>query len=397
MDVKIDKSVGENSLSIAVGQPLSEFQAMSLAIAEAYKAAAFVSPNPLVGAVVLDAENKFLAVGHHEVYGGPHAEVNALKGLPLERLKGAKVFVTLEPCAHEGKTPSCAKMLAQLPIAEVIFGLVDPNPLVAGQGAKILEDAGIKATNYSSSFLNTEFDLRDQLEEVCEVFLRNFRDKKIFVAVKVAQSLDGKVALVNNQSKWITSPESRFYGHYLRAVYDATMVGTGTFLADDPSLNVRLPNLEKKNKVVLVDSKASLSLKFKDSKLIQTHHPENIFWLISEDLANHAEILAAKDFVTIVPVKLKSGHVDLEKALAKLFDLGIRSILVEGGPGLVSSFLSEKLLQKLFVFIAPKILGQGKSWSESLQLFDMTEAIELKNRRVLNFGPDILMVANLKR
>ena len=153
----------------AIGTLMSPKEAMSLAISEAYKGAAGVSPNPLVGSVVLDSQGRFLQSGYHQVYGGPHAEVHALRGLSDEQLKGAHVFVTLEPCAHEGKTPSCAKMIAKLPVKKVSFGLVDPNPLVAGQGAEIIKTAGIEAEVFPS-----DEAMRAQLEEVCEAFLWNF-------------------------------------------------------------------------------------------------------------------------------------------------------------------------------------------------------------------------------
>ncbi len=160
-------------------------QAMKLAMEEALKGAPFVSPNPLVGCVILDSRGQLLSRGFHTAFGQPHAEVEALKGLSTEQLKGAHVVVTLEPCAHQGKTPSCAKLLASLPIAKVTYGLIDPNPLVAGQGVEILHAAGIKTELYQGP-------LQDELEEVCEEFLWNFRRQEIFVALKVAQSLDGE-------------------------------------------------------------------------------------------------------------------------------------------------------------------------------------------------------------
>lgn len=176
-------------------------QAMQLALSEAYKGALRVSPNPLVGSVVLNSQGQFLSSGYHEFYGGPHAEVNALRGLSAEELKGAHVFVTLEPCAHEGKTPSCAKMMAKLPLKKVTFGLIDPNPLVAGQGAQILLDAGIEAEVFSSADPGLDQEIKSRLEEVCEVFLWNFRRKKVFVAMKMASSADGQVALRSGESQ----------------------------------------------------------------------------------------------------------------------------------------------------------------------------------------------------
>jgi len=150
----------------SLGTLLSTEQAMKLAISEAYKGATRVSPNPLVGCVILDGQSRFLSVGHHSIYGGPHAEVEALNSLKASDLQGAHVIVTLEPCAHEGKTPSCAKALAQLPVAKVTYGLMDPNPLVSGQGVQILREAGIQVEEFKN--------YREELEEVCEAFLKNF-------------------------------------------------------------------------------------------------------------------------------------------------------------------------------------------------------------------------------
>ena len=177
------------------GQVLTEDQAMALAIQEAKKGAGFVSPNPLVGCVILDRDGKFLSKGYHQVFGGAHAEVNAVQGLTDEQLRGAKLFVTLEPCAHEGKTPSCAKMLAKKPIAQVIYGLVDPNPLVSGQGAAILKQAGIAAEVFPH--------FQDELEEVCEVFLWNFRKQKVFISLKIDKTL--------SENNIITEDETDFF------------------------------------------------------------------------------------------------------------------------------------------------------------------------------------------
>ena len=148
---------------------MTDLEAMKKAIAEAYQGASFVSPNPLVGCVILDKVGNFLNSGYHNTYGGPHAEVNAFAGLTLEQLKDAHVIVTLEPCAHQGKTPSCAKTLAALPIKKITYGLMDPNPLVAGQGAEILKAAGKEVTIFN--------ELQTELEELCEVFLMNQREK----------------------------------------------------------------------------------------------------------------------------------------------------------------------------------------------------------------------------
>lgn len=382
------------------GAPLTSEQAMRLAISEAYKGATQVSPNPLVGAVVLDAQGGFLSCGYHEFFGGPHAEVNALKNLSSEDLKDAHVFVTLEPCAHEGKTPSCAKMMAKLPLKKVTFGLIDPNPLVAGQGASILREAGIEAEVFASVDPKEDHEIKALLNEVCEAFLWNFTQKKIFVALKMASSLDGQVALQSGESQWITGAESREYVHYLRACYDAVLVGKGTVHFDNPSLNIRHPDIEKKNKVVVIDAKGELLSNFLKLKLSQVHAPSELYWCIAADLQDQieAQVSQMESSPQVVYVKAKSGgHLDLEDLLKQLYLRGLRSLMVEGGALTASSFIHDGLVNRLYLFQAPIILGAGgsRSWTETVRISEMKEKIHVKNIRYLTFGNDFMMTGIL--
>jgi diaminohydroxyphosphoribosylaminopyrimidine deaminase/5-amino-6-(5-phosphoribosylamino)uracil reductase len=383
------------------GTPLSGEQAMSLAISEAYRGATRVSPNPLVGAVVLDSKGGFLSSGHHEFFGGPHAEVNALKGLSRHELDGAHVFVTLEPCAHEGKTPSCAKMMAQLPLKKVTYGLVDPNPLVSGQGARILQTAGIEAELFAQT--NSEFGsypLAMQLEEVCEAFLWNFRKKKTFVSLKMASSLDGQIALRSGESQWITGPESREYVHYLRACHDAILVGKGTVQFDNPSLNVRHSKIQKENKVVILDGEGHLLAKFDSLKVASVHPAENLFWCVSADLKEHVEnrLTCMKVAPQVVFVKTRvGGDLDLGDLLNQLFSKGIKSIMVEGGAQTASSFIDGGYVNRIYMFLAPIIMGSGgsKSWTETIRIASMKDKIPVKNPKYLTFGSDFMITGSL--
>ncbi|UOF00734.1 bifunctional diaminohydroxyphosphoribosylaminopyrimidine deaminase/5-amino-6-(5-phosphoribosylamino)uracil reductase RibD [Bdellovibrio reynosensis] len=380
----------------ARGTKLSPESAMRLAISEAYKGATRVSPNPLVGSVVLDANGGFLSSGYHEFYGGPHAEVNALKNLSNEELRDAHVFVTLEPCAHEGKTPSCAKMMAKLPLKKVTFGLIDPNPLVAGQGADILRAAGIETEVFSSSDGKEDHEIKIKLEEVCETFLWNFREKKVFVALKMASSLDGQVALKSGESQWITGPESREYVHYIRACYDAVLVGKGTVQFDNPSLNIRHPELDKRNKVVVLDAEADLLYKYSELKLSQVHASGDVFWCVAEDLKEDVtkklSSLALAPKVLFIKT-LVGGELDLENLLAQLYVQGLRSVMVEGGAFTASSFVNYQLVNRLYLFQAPMIMGSGgsRSWTETLRIPTMKEKIHMKNPRYLTFGTDFMV------
>lgn len=372
-----------------------------MAIEEAYKGAPYVSPNPLVGCVVLDSQGNLLSTGYHQKYGQAHAEVNAIQGLTEEQLRGAHVIVTLEPCAHQGKTPSCAKMLARLPIAKVTYGLVDPNPLVAGQGAQILRDAGIKAEEFSSADKEKFEFVRAELEKVCEAFLWNFRQKKIFVALKVATSLDGQIALKSGESQWITGPESREYVHYLRSCYDAVLVGKGTVSVDDPSLNVRLKDISKENKVVVLDSRGELLSQFSKLKLAQAHKAENIYWCVGDShLASCQDVIAdlsSQPQLVGVP-QSQEGALDLEVLLAELYKRGMRSLMVEGGAQVASQFVAQGLVNRLWLFMAPVVLGAGGgiSWTQKMSIAHMKEKKVLGQIQYMRFGQDLCWTGLLK-
>jgi diaminohydroxyphosphoribosylaminopyrimidine deaminase/5-amino-6-(5-phosphoribosylamino)uracil reductase len=369
---------------------MTPIEAMKLAITEAYKGAAFVSPNPLVGCVVLAANGEFISSGYHKIFGGPHAEVNALLNIPVEKLKDATVFVTLEPCAHEGKTGSCAKMLAKLPLKKVIYGLTDPNPLVAGQGAQILEAAGIATEIFSE----THPHLKEDLEEVCEAFLWNYRQQKVFVSLKLAQSLDGQVALKNGESQWITNETSREHVHWLRASHDAVLVGRGTVQHDNPSLNIRLTAFKKDNKVVVIDPKGTLLDEASQLQITRAHDTKNLFWCVSEKSysekwPNFAKVLKVRE--------TKEGPLDLVHLLQTLWDEGLRSVMIEGGALTASEFLKAGLVNRLLLFQAPIILGSlgGRSWTEGLEIPQMQHKLKLRNPKYKEFDSDLFITGRL--
>lgn len=360
-------------------------EAMWLAIQEGRKGAGRVSPNPLVGCTILDEKMRLLSVGYHKTYGGPHAEVEALKGVSEEQLEGAHLFVTLEPCAHVGKTPSCAHTLAKLPIASVTYGLQDPNPLTNGQGAQVLKAAGKEVKLFD--------ELKSELEELAEVFLHNMRFQKPFVSLKVATSLDGQMGLKNGQSQWITNDLSRDHVHYLRATHDAVLVGRGTVEIDDPQLNIRHSQFaDKKNKVIILDSNAGLLEKLAERKVSKCHAPENIIVVVGQDAKFE------KTPYTVLVGKIRDdGMFDLEDLLKKLFDLGIRSIMVEGGSLTYRSFFVQKQIQRLIHFQAPILLGHenGLPWTRGLFISDMQSKIVLKDGTAQFFGADLMTTARL--
>lgn len=358
--------------SIIKGQFLTDDQAMALAMHVARAGAAYVSPNPLVGCVVLNSENKFLSSGYHQRYGEAHAEINALHHLTDIELEEAQVFVTLEPCAHEGRTGSCAKKLTSYKIKRVFYGLEDPNPLVSGKGAQILKSAGIEAVEYQGKY-------KSDLEDLAEIFLKNFRQEKVFIAMKVASSLDGQIALKNGESQWITGPESREYVHELRSWYDAVLVGRKTIEVDNPSLNIRHQKIVKENKVIILDPQAELLGKInagKKYKFLETHKKENIYFAVQKAFSI--------DYQTIL-------FKDLNHLTQQLWNLNFKSIFVEGGATTCSSFLNSGLINRLYLFVNPSIIGsaQGLSWTKDLGINSLNQKIKLKNPRIQLFGADI--------
>jgi diaminohydroxyphosphoribosylaminopyrimidine deaminase / 5-amino-6-(5-phosphoribosylamino)uracil reductase len=372
--------------------------AMRMAIEEARKGLGFVGSNPPVGCVILDVNGDLIAKGYHRFFGGDHAEVDALKNVKdAEALNGATLYVTLEPCSHEGKRPSCARQLATLPLKKVVYGLQDPFPLVNGNGLRILREAGFEVEEGPSSLL-------PELEELAEVFLWNHAHKKSFVSLKVATSLDGQMAHMSGDSKWITGEEAREHGHFLRAVHDAVLVGSGTFLQDNPRLDVRHPRFGgRKNKIIIVDTKSEILRMLPQSKARQVHDPENIFVAVPAGPDHRpqddevVEVKAALGARLLKCRTLPSGHVDLANLVTKLYAQGINSIMVEGGARIISSFLIDNLAQRFYQFISPQIIGSrsGLSYSEGLSIAQLSERRELRHPHVLNFGRDIMVTGRL--
>lgn len=394
----------------ALQSTMTNDQAMDMALSLATKGWGWVSPNPSVGCVILDSNNHLIGYGYHEKFGGPHAEVNALRGLSAEQLRGARVFVTLEPCAHYGKTPPCAEALAKLPIREVIYGLQDPNPQVHGKGLAILQQAGIQVTFYDKK--------REAFENVCEHFLKNMRYQKPFVTLKAAVSLDGKIALKNGQSQWITGKESREEAHHLRACHDALLAGVNTFLTDNPSLDIRHPLFSgKTNKVIILDPTGRGIKAIKKSKLYFSHRPENIIWVLNAELKNSFFSLSKDgnnldDLPLSLLQELKelgiqwvfineytnisniSNSLNLDELLQELWNLNIRSILVEGGGTTVSSFLNQNVADRLTLFMAPILIGEisGVGWTSSINPIEhLSQSLKLGAFTMSPMGKDVLL------
>ncbi len=364
---------------------LTDYEAMNLAINEAKKGQGWVEPNPPVGCVILDKDRNLIATGYHQEFGKSHAEIEALKKVKNKKLlEGAHMFITLEPCAHFGKTPPCAVQLAKLPFGSITFGRVDPNPAVKGKGSLILRSSGVKAVKYKGEIA--------ELNKLHDMFCYSYETTSTFVTIKIASSIDGQMALKSGESQWITCEESRSFAHELRARHGAVLIGKGTLNVDDPHLNIRHPKFKKfrgENKVVIIDPDGSTLNSIPKYKISNGRNKKNIFVVTSNKVKpneKHCQHLS---------VPLKGKHIDLGQMKKVLFLNGIQSVLVEGGPFTVNQFLEQNEANKLCLFMAPSILGAkgGMSWTSELAIKKLSQKISLQNSTFEVIGTDILLTS----
>jgi len=340
-----------------------------------------VNPNPMVGTLVVK-EGKIIGKGYHRKFGGPHAEVNALKNAKQEP-KGATLYVTLEPCCHYGKTPPCVDLIIEKEIGRVVAGTVDPNPLVAGRGIRILRNHGIQVT---VSVLERE------CRELNEAYFKYFETGLPFVTLKMAQSLDGRIATRDGSSQWISSSDSLKLAHRWRAIHDSVMVGIDTVLCDDPSLTVRLVKGRNPHRLI-VDSK--LRIPTKNRVLSDGSASRTTILTTGQADPKRIEKLEALG-ARVHQVKANShGQVDLMAALQLLAKQGITSILVEGGAKLATSLLNAGLVDRLLVVIGPKIIGKGIEAVGDLGIADVNQALRLSIEKIRRVGDDLVVVARI--
>ena len=367
---------------------------MRRAIELAKKGGGYVHPNPLVGCVVVK-DDEIIAEGYHEKYGEFHAERNALTRCKTET-KGASLYVTLEPCCHYGKTPPCTEIITEKGIKKVFVGILDPNPLVAGKGVKILQDAGIEV----------EVGLcENEIREMNKVFLKYITTKRPYVIMKTAMTLDGKIAAYTGDSKWVTNEESRKKVHELRSELAGVVVGIGTVLADDPMLNVRLEGKHHQPVRIVVDSNLRIPV---DSQLVKTAKEYRTIvatTVISTEAERNGEIsfncrrfldsLRSLEMtgVELLECQSNNNHVDINDLMTKLGAMGIDSLLLEGGGTLNAAFLEAGCVDEVWAFIAPKIIGgEGAKTPVSGKGIDkMSDAVNLQNIDIQNINGDILI------
>ena len=358
-------------------------QYMKMALELAQKGMGFTAPNPMVGAVIVK-NGRIIGQGYHRKYGDLHAEREAL-AVCTEEPKGASIYVTLEPCCHYGKQPPCVNAILEAGIRRVIIGSSDPNPLVAGKGIRILKDHGIEVT---------ENILKEECDKLNEAFFYYIQNKKPYVVMKYAMTMDGKIAAYTGESKWVTGEAARIHVQEQRLKYTGIMVGVGTVLADDPMLTCRLEN--SRNPVrIICDSHLRTPL---TSKIVRT--AKTIPTILASSSKDQQKIKNYEEMgCQVLYVPEKNGHIDLNRLMEILGATKIDSILLEGGGSLNWSALECGIVQKVQTYIAPKLFGgeEAKTPVEGKGFPDPASAVLLKNSEIIRLGDDFLIESEVKR
>lgn len=361
------------------------------AIGIALHARGIAAPNPAVGCVLVHNNGAVLGKGHTQPVGGPHGEIMALRDAQAKghSVVGATAYVTLEPCSHYGRTGPCCDALIAAGIKKVVATNTDPNPLVAGQGFARLRAAGVDV-----EILATDDPLAIQARELNIGFFSRMIRKTPWVRMKIAASLDGKTALANGVSQWITSPEARADGHAWRARSCAVLTGIGTILADDPQLDVRLVETTRQPKVVVVDSRLRTPL---DAKILHGQRPVYIYCAVKD--TEKATALEQRGATVIHCPDTQTDTEPRVDLCAMLLDLGRREINelhVEAGHQLNGSLIQQGLADELLVYLAPKLLGLGRGMAEFGPLIELDQALQLDVKSLALIGPDIRIVARAR-
>ena len=356
------------------------------AFAQAKLAGGLSNPNPAVGCVIVSASGMVLGEGHTQLAGGPHAEIVALRDAQAKghSVNGATAYVTLEPCSHHGRTGPCCDALILAGIKKVVASIADPNPLVSGQGFARLWAAGI------------EVEVGPGAEESRELnigFFSRMVRKTPWVRMKLAASLDGKTALENGASQWITSEPARADGHAWRARACAVLTGIGTVLEDNPRLDVRLVNAPRQPHLVVVDSRLETPL---DARLFMPGRALYIYAAVVNPEKKAA--LEARGAVVIYlpgPVQGSNAKVDLAAMLRDLAGREVNEVHLEAGHRLNGSFIRENLVDEFLVYLAPKLIGQGRDMASFGPLSQLDAAVQLEFKSTQMLGPDLRILARI--
>ncbi len=355
--------------------PHEDFMKAAYALAEMGRG--HVSPNPLVGAIIVKSD-EIIGQGFHERYGTPHAEINALSNCSKSPA-GATLYVTLEPCCHFGKTPPCTEAIIKSGIKEVYISLLDPNPLVCGKGLAALKQAGI----------TTHVGLMADLGRIQnEVFFHSILTSTPFVTLKYAMTMDGKTTTASGESKWITNEKSRENVHRSRFHFSAVMVGVGTVIADNPRLTCH-GKFAKDPTRIICDTNLRTPL---DSILVTSaQNTVTIIATCCHDVERHLPYLENGCKILVIP--LKGSSVDLKQLMSELYKLNIDSVFIEGGSELSFSALKSQIVHKVQTYIAPVLIGGvlGKSPVGGLGFQKLSDGISLRNSTIKYFDEDILI------
>lgn len=358
---------------------------MKKAMELAKKGNGHTNPNPLVGAVIVK-NNTIISEGYHECFGGLHAEINAFTQAK-ESVEGATMYVTLEPCSHYGKTPPCALAIIEKGIKKVVVGMLDPNPLVSGKGIAMLKEHGIEV---EVGILEVE------IMKMNEIFIKYISTQLPFCILKTAMTLDGKIATVSGESKWISCKQSRTQVHQLRQQVGAIMVGVQTVLIDNPTLSTRLDDVKISHPLrIIVDSKGRVPV---DSKVMERCSNQKTLIATTHQMSQEKRKEIEENGHQVIVCPMKEAGVDLKYLMAQLGMMGIDSVLIEGGSTLNFSALKEGIVDKVITYIAPMIIG-GQTAITPIGgggITELKESIKLKNIQVSKVGDDIRLEGYLK-
>lgn len=358
-----------------------KYMRMALMLARRHRG--MTAENPSVGCVIING-HKVVGVSSTSIDGRPHAEVNAL-AMAGGKAKGATVYVTLEPCAHHGQTPPCAEALIAAGVQQVFVAMKDPFPQVSGRGIAMLKKAGIHVV---------ENCMVEEAFEINRGFFKRVEKGLPWVSMKFATSLDGKIALSNGQSQWITGEASRRFGHVLRARHDAIITGIATVEADNPRLTCRVNGLENRSPIrVVIDAGLRIA---EDSYLVKTAHDHPLIVVTSSEHIKKQKKLENLGVKFLHLAEDENGHFDLEEVLRKLAHQGINSVMVEAGEGLSTSFLKQHLVDEVFWFRAPVLLGgDAQGVVKPFYYHTLSEAMPWKMVGKRALGKDIMQIFRL--
>ncbi len=358
---------------------------MQLALDAAAKGLGRTAPNPPVGAVIVKRD-KVVATGYHRKAGGPHAEILALRKAK-GAAKGATLYVSLEPCSHQGKTPPCVEAILAAGIKQVVVGIKDPHARVNGSGIRELRREGVKI-------------IVGVLKEACDIFYRPYRvfikEKRPFVTLKAAMSLDGIVATTSGESQWLTGREVRDHVHQLRDQVDAIMVGRGTVDIDDPRLTTRLPGKKKGHDPIriILDSRLHIS---PAARVLRLRSEAPTLLVATHEATRMRERMLTEHGAEVMRCRANAlGRIDLKRLLRQLAKRGIMHLLVEGGPTVHSRFVQRGLVDRLSLYMAPILLGgHGEPLLADLKIAGLRKAVKIKNSCVQQLGKDLWVAGEL--